>query len=175
MLSDDDSDELERMRRREPSALEQLHAGLKTKQFLNRNASSKLSNRIQVFQQERSGQKSVSFQLMKDSVQLMSHKKFILTRFVGHKKTMEHGQRWRLYLEANKNAGCWICQKWTYTLFFWTRPFGENDQIKLSSAQLQDFEEKKRCMELFVPVGSEAKAVAGKAALQSKPSQFLSN
>jgi len=86
----------------------------------------------------------------------MNYKKFILTRFVGHKSTMEHGHRWRLYLESNKNATCWICEKWNYTMFFWTRPFGEKDQVKITSTQLQDFEEKKRCMELFVPEKQKA-------------------
>ena len=47
---------------------------------------------------------------------------------------MEHGHRWRLYMEANINASCWICEKWNYTLFFWSRKFGENDHIKMSSA-----------------------------------------
>ena len=73
---------------------------------------------------------------MKDSVQLLSHKKFILTRFVGHKLTMEHGNRWRLHLESSRNAACWICEKWNYSLFFWTRAFGEKDQIKMTSDQL---------------------------------------
>ena len=82
---------------------------------------------------------------------LMSHKKFILTRFVGQKGIMEHGHRWRLFLEQKKSAACWICEKWNYTLFFWTRPFGESDHIKMTSVQMQTFEDKKRCMELFVP------------------------
>ena len=64
---------------------------------------------------------------------------------------MDQGHRWRLYIESNTNAGCWICDKWNYTLFFWTRPFGENDSIKLTSDQLIEYEEKKRCMELFEP------------------------
>ena len=66
----------------------------------------------------------------------MSHKKFILTRFVGQKGIMEHGHRWRLFLEQKKSAACWICEKWNYTLFFWTRPFGESDHIKMTSTQM---------------------------------------
>ena len=82
---------------------------------------------------ERTGRKTVTFQQMKESVQLLSHKKFILTRFVGHKFAMDQGHRWRLYLESNANAGCWICDQWNYTLFFWTRHFGLTDQVRLTS------------------------------------------
>lgn len=82
---------------------------------------------------ERKGNKSVTFEQMKQSVQLLSHKKFIITRFIGHKVTSEHSHRWRLYLENTSNLNCWICEKWTYTVFFWTKQFGETDQIKLTS------------------------------------------
>ena len=108
----------------------------------------------------------------------MNYKKFILTRFVGHKQTMEHGHRWRLYLEANSNANCWICEKWNYTLFFWTRRFGENDHIKMTSQQLTDFNDKSRCMDLFTPGempmrGAKKKAPAnlnrGQAPMVSSP------
>ena len=82
---------------------------------------------------------------------MLSHKKFILTRFTGHKRTMEHGHRWRLLIEQKTTDSCWICEKWTYTLFFWTRKFGEDDEIKMNSRMLTDFEEKKRCMQLYLP------------------------
>ena len=135
----DSEDELDRQRSKQPSALDAIHKGLGTKQYkssLKRKQVPKKSSRLEVFEMERTGKKSVTFKQMKDSVQLLSHKKFILTRFVGHKSTMEHGHRWRLYLESSKNNACWICEKWNYTLFFWTRPFGEKDQIKMSSDQL---------------------------------------
>ena len=100
---------------------------------------------------------------MKDSVQLMNYKKFILCRFQGHKQTMEHGHRWRLYMEANINASCWICEQWNYTLFFWSRKFGENDHIKMNSAQLTDFNDKSRCMEHFIPADRPTKVKAAPA------------
>ena len=64
---------------------------------------------------------------------------------------MEHGNRWRLFLESNSNAACWICEKWNYTLFFWTPEFGRTDEIKINSEQLQDYEERKYCFDYFQP------------------------
>ena len=59
----------------------------------------------------------------------MTDKKFILCRFIGHKRTMSNGDRWRLFVEKGKNKpSCWVCEKWSYTVFFWTRNFAMKDQ-----------------------------------------------
>ena len=79
-------------------------------------------------------------------------KKFILTRFTGHKKTMSNGMRWRFFTESSQGSpGCWICDKWVYTLFIWTRSFGVNDRPKLRSAAIMEFEEKKRILDHYDP------------------------
>ena len=156
--SDSDSDSLESMtnKSKNVSMVDLLKSGLRSQRQEESHtmlrSNSIQSNRLQVYNMERTGKKSVSFQIIKDSVQLMNYKKFILSRFVGHKQTMEHGHRWRLYLEsADPNACCWICENWNYTLFFWSRKFGERDQIKMTSQQLSELNEKSRCMEVYMP------------------------
>ena len=113
-------------------------------------AARKDESRVGVYEQERRGELLHTYQQEKEGVQFLGEKKFILTRFAGHKRTMPNGERWRLHTQSGHgSAGCWICDKWAYTLFFWTRAFGVKDRPKLTSAALVEFEERRRALEHY--------------------------
>ena len=63
--SEDSEDELERMRKNAPSTMDILQKGLGTKQYKSAMKSKlkpKMSSRLEVFEMERSGRKTVTFQ-----------------------------------------------------------------------------------------------------------------
>lgn len=51
--------------------------------------------------------------------------RMVLQRFLGHRE-MPGFEKWRYSTE--ENASCWKCDKWTYTIILWSRPFANNYQ-----------------------------------------------
>ena len=52
---------------------------------------------------------------------------------------MPNGDRWRLYVQKESNKpGCWICDKYVYTLFFWTRSIGMKHAIHIHDRDKKD-------------------------------------
>jgi hypothetical protein len=43
-----------------------------------------------------------------------------LSRMLGH-KAIKESEKWQII--SNDIGSCWICDKWVYTIVFWSRPF----------------------------------------------------
>jgi len=64
---------------------------------------------------------------------LLGEQRFILQRFLGHKKDIPGSENWQILNKSQPSHKCWICDNWVYTIVFWTREFGKRDKAKLSS------------------------------------------
>ena len=51
-----------------------------------------------------------------------------LTRILGHKERMKGSGRWLMQTQIERD-GCWRCDQWGFTLFFWNEKIGKFNNV----------------------------------------------
>ena len=59
--------------------------------------------------------------------------KLIFERQLGHKLDLPGAAQWRLL--DRQDQDCWVCDKSSYTLVFWSREVGSQDEDSITVAQ----------------------------------------
>ncbi|CDW89852.1 UNKNOWN [Stylonychia lemnae] len=71
------------------------------------------------------------------------NKKLIFQRFLGHKAEMPFSGQWQMLTEPLHDH-CWVCDKWTYTLIFWSPNIGYFSSIEIDMLQREKILEQVR-------------------------------
>lgn len=65
----------------------------------------------------------------------MDESTLIFQRWLGHKEEMPGSGQWRMLTALGDN--CWVCDKWTYSLIFWSQTVGNVSSDNKSIIELE--------------------------------------
>eukprot|EP00347_Sterkiella_histriomuscorum_P014450 403360819 len=113
----------------------------------------------QVFQQKK--QQNTHFE--QDNQAQSENKKLIIQRFLGHKRDIKLSGQWQMLTDPLHDH-CWVCDKWTYSLIFWTTQYGYDQSVEVDMLEKEKIEEQIRMInqnEIYDEESSKVPKICG--------------